>query len=301
MNERRLAAGAEITAEGKTHFRLWAPEHRRVELALEAGSGTPNYIAMQPEENGYFSCLVGGAPDGTRYRYRLEGDKLYPDPASRYQPQGPHGLSQVIDPSVFPWSDGGWKGLRTRGLVISEIHIGTFTQEGTWESAAKELAGLAETGITAVEIMPVADFPGAFGWGYDGVNLYAPSRLYGTPDDMRRFVDRAHQLHLGVILDIVYNHLGPEGNYLPAFSKYYFNDGKDTEWGTSINYDGSQSGPVREFIAGNAGYWIDEYHIDGLRLDATQSMYDNSKPHIVAENRRPGSVAGAGTRYRDHR
>jgi maltooligosyltrehalose trehalohydrolase len=217
-----------------------------------------------------------------RYRYKL-GDALYPDPASRFQPEGPHGPSQVVDPSAFAWTDGAWKGPAAEGRVIYEMHIGTFTPEGTWAAAKQHLPALAELGVTILEVMPVNDFPGRFGWGYDGVSLYAPTRLYGTPDAMRHFVDRAHALGLAVILDVVYNHFGPDANVFSKFSADYYSHGAPTEWGPAVNFDGPGSSAVREFIAGNAGYWIDEFHCDGLRIDASQSLKDTSPVHIVAE------------------
>jgi maltooligosyltrehalose trehalohydrolase len=226
---------------------------------------------------------VGGAGDGSRYRYRLDLDnRLYPDPASRFQPEGPHGPSQVVDPSRFAWTDGAWKGTPRAGQVIYEMHIGTFTGEGTWAAAVREFPELVACGITLLEVMPVADFPGRFGWGYDGVDLFAPTRLYGTPDDFRRFVDQAHAAGLGVLLDVVYNHFGPDGNYLTQFADGYLTDRYKNEWGQAINFDGDNSGPVREFVVANAGYWIDEYHIDGLRLDATQQIFDTSPDSVMA-------------------
>lgn len=283
---RRLPIGAEVVAEGGAHFRVWSPRRRAVEVVLEKKGrrepeGGPK--VLEPEGNGYFSGRVPSASAGKLYRFRLDGtDELYPDPASRFQPQGPHGPSQVIDPSIFPWTDGAWRGVTVKGQVIYEMHIGAFTKHGTWAAAAQELAELADAGITVLEVMPVADFPGKFGWGYDGVNLFAPTRLYGEPDDMRRFVDRAHALGLGVILDVVYNHVGPDGNYLKQFSENYFTDRYPNEWGEAINFDGDHSGPVREFFSANAGYWIDEFHLDGLRLDATQQIFDRSEDHILA-------------------
>ncbi len=219
---------------------------------------------------------------GTAYRYRLDSGS-FPDPASRFQPEGPHGPSQVDDPGSFKWTDANWKGVDRIGQVIYELHIGTFSPEGTFRGALKQLPELARLGITLLEVMPVADFPGNFGWGYDGVNLFAPTRLYGSPDDLRLFVDRAHALGLGVILDVVYNHLGPDGNYLREFSSDYFTDRHANEWGDAINFDGDNSQPVRELFIANAGYWIDEFHFDGLRLDATQQMFDASSVHILTE------------------
>jgi len=258
-----------------------------VEVVVETSAGTgrgtsPAGIALESEQQGYFSGLLPEAAAGTLYRYRIDGrSELYPDPASRFQPQGPHGPSQVIDPSRFSWTDQNWGGVGLLGQVIYEIHLGTFTREGTYEAAGRELKELSECGITVVEIMPVADFPGSFGWGYDGVDLFAPTRLYGTPDDFRRFVDRAHALGLGVILDVVYNHFGPDGNYLKPFSEHYFTDRYKNEWGEAINFDDEHAGPVREFFLANARYWIEEFHLDGLRLDATQQIFDRSSEHIL--------------------
>jgi maltooligosyltrehalose trehalohydrolase len=277
---RRMAVGAEVLASGGVHFRVWAPRCRLVEVIVE---GNPGFaMPLQPDDKGYFSGRCANAVAGTLYRFRLDGSSyLYPDPASRFQPQGPHGPSQVIDPSTFPWTDGLWTGVRREGQVLYEMHIGTFTREGTWEPAQRELPALADLGITVLEIMPVSEFPGLFGWGYDGVDLYAPTRLYGTPDEFRRFVDCAHSLGLGVILDVVYNHLGPDGNYLKQFAKEYFTDRYTTDWGEALNFDGPGAGPVREFFVSNAGYWIEEFHLDGLRLDATQTIYDSSDDNIL--------------------
>jgi maltooligosyltrehalose trehalohydrolase len=278
--KRRLPIGAEALSEGGVHFRVWSPR-RPPELVID-GRETFQALALERDKDGYYSAHVPEAGHGTRYRFRFPRDtKLYPDPASRFQPEGPHGPSQVIDPARFRWSDAGWRGVSLKGHVIYEMHIGTFTPEGTWQAAAQQLPELAELGITVVEMMPVADFSGRFGWGYDGVNFYAPSRLYGEPDDLRRFVDRAHSLGLGVILDVVYNHLGPDGNYLPQFSPDYFTDRYENEWGQAINFDGPESGPVREFFIANAAYWIDEFHLDGLRLDATQQIFDKSAENVM--------------------
>ena len=187
----------------------------------------------------------------------------------------------MIDPSAFAWTDRGWRGAGLAGQVIYEMHVGAFTREGTWEAAGRELSELADLGVTVIEVMPVADFTGRFGWGYDGVNLW-PTRLYGRPDDFRRFVDRAHATGLGVILDVVYNHFGPDGNYLGQFSKDYFTDRYKNEWGEAINFDGPNCGPVREYFVANAGYWVEEFHIDGLRLDATQQIFDTSADHVLS-------------------
>jgi maltooligosyltrehalose trehalohydrolase len=276
--ERRLPVGAEALPGGGVHFRVWAPARRRVEVVLETEGIT---VPLEPEGNGYFSGRVGQARVGSLYRYRLDGGQPYPDPASRFQPEGPHGPSQVIDSDTFTWTDENWNGVSLPGQVLYEMHLGTFTREGTWEAAIRQLPELARVGITVLEIMPVAEFSGRFGWGYDGVDLFAPTRLYGNPEDMRRFVDAAHRAGLGVILDVVYNHFGPDGNYLSQYSPDYVTDKYPNEWGKAINFDGPNSGPVREFFIANAGYWIDEFHLDGLRLDATQSICDDSPEHIL--------------------
>jgi maltooligosyltrehalose trehalohydrolase len=281
QTQRRFPIGAEIV-EGGAHFRVWAPKRRRVEVVLE-GSRNPAAMDLKAEANGYFWGAMPGVSAEAVYRFRLDGDaKLYPDPASRFQPEGPHGPSRIIDPRRYPWSDNAWRGVSLKGQVIYEMHIGTFSREGTWAAAERELPELAATGITVLEIMPVADFPGRFGWGYDGVNLFAPTRLYGSPDDFRHFVDRAHAAGLGVILDVVYNHIGPDGNYFTQFADDYFTDRYGNEWGEAINFDGPGAEPVREFFIANAGYWIEEFHLDGLRLDATQQIFDESQEHILA-------------------
>ncbi len=238
---------------------------------------------MKSEPNSFFEVFISQVSAGDLYRYQVNESETYPDPASRFQPTGPHGYSQVVDPGLFSWTDDGWPGLKLKGQVLYEMHLGTFTPGGTWASAAEKLEYLRDTGITALEVMPVADFPGRFGWGYDGVQLYAPASIYGTPDDMRSFINRAHALGLGVILDVVYNHLGPDGNYLAKFSPYYFSEEHTTDWGQGINFDGENSGPVREFFRENAAYWISEFHLDGLRFDATQDIHDDSEPHILRE------------------
>ncbi|HVS39406.1 MAG TPA: malto-oligosyltrehalose trehalohydrolase [Gemmataceae bacterium] len=276
--DRRLPVGADVVSSG-VRFRVWAPQRRRVEVIFDGDSSS---AALTPEGDGYFSAHVAAARTGMLYRFRLDGEAtLYPDPASRFQPQGPHGPSEIIDPSAFTWTDRAWRGAGLAGQVIYEMHIGAFTAKGTWEAAARELPELADLGATVIEVMPIADFAGRFGWGYDGVNLFAPTRLYGRPDDFRRFVDRAHAAGLGVILDVVYNHFGPDGAYLGAFSKDYFTDRYKNEWGEAINFDGPSSSPVREYFIANAGYWIEEFHIDGLRLDATQQIFDTSAEHIL--------------------
>ena len=291
---RRLPIGVELLTDTTLHVRVWAPGRRRVAVVVE-DPGHQAVIQLQAEPMGYFSGLVAPAKGDTLYRFRLDDDEtLYPDPASRFQPDGPHGPSRVVDPSRFAWTDARWPGARIAGQVIYEMHIGTFTREGSWAGAARELGELADLGITCIELMPVAEFAGRFGWGYDGVDLFAPTRLYGEPDDLRRFVDEAHHHGLAVILDVVYNHIGPDGNYLRHFSPGYFTDRNRTAWGEAINFDGPASGPVREFFLANARYWIEEFHLDGLRLDATQTLFDTSGDHILAAiGREVRAAAGA--------
>jgi len=283
---RRYPIGVEFlhrsSGPPQVHVRVWAPECTLVELVTEDDSGTKIDSPLDSEGNGYFSGFLENVQPGTKYRFRLDQGDAYPDPASRFQPEGPHGPSVMIDASMFTWSDDDWPGVQLAGQILYEIHIGTFTDEGTFAAAMERLGDLAEIGVTTIEVMPIADFPGRFGWGYDGVNLFAPSRLYGTPDDFRAFVDAAHRQGLGVILDVVYNHLGPDGNYLPRFSSRYLS-GKRTEWGDALNFDGEGAEPVRDFFTANARYWIEEFHLDGLRLDATQQIFDESSPHIIAD------------------
>ena len=278
---RRIPIGVELTRDG-AHARVWAPTRKSVELVSYNGGGrVASITSLESEENGYFSGVANELAAGTKYRFRLDRGEAFPDPASRFQPEGPHGPSQIIDPSSYNWTDSGWPGVGLEGLVISEIHIGTFTPGGTFRAALEKLDALAEVGINAIEIMPIADFPGRFGWGYDGVNLFAPSRLYGTPDDLRALVDAAHARGIGVILDVVYNHLGPDGNYLGQYSDRYHSGA--TEWGDGFNFEAEDAAPVRELFIENAGYWISEFHLDGLRLDATQGIHDRSPRHILAE------------------
>jgi maltooligosyltrehalose trehalohydrolase len=276
--QRRLSAGLELQSPGVSHARVWAPARKVVEVVLDANRART--WRLSPDEDGYFSGEVTGLKAGDRYWLRLDGLALRPDPVSRYQPDGPDGPSAVVDPHAFRWSDGAWGGVERDGQVLYEMHVGTFTAEGTWRAAAGEIERLADLGITVIEMMPVADFAGRFGWGYDGVNLYAPTRLYGTPDDLRQFVDRAHAHGIGVILDVVYNHVGPDGNYLADFSPDYFTDRYTNDWGRAINFEGPRG--ARDFFVENVGYWIAEFHFDGLRFDATQDMKDASPEHVLA-------------------
>src|SRR5438876_2367551 len=282
--KRRYPIGAEVIDGNQTDFRVWAPKARELDVVVEDGANSKRvFHALMPEADGYFSGTIDVGV-GTRYRLRLDADEnCYPDPASRFQPDGPHGASRIVDPTKFQWNDAEWPGLMLKGQILYEMHIGTFTQEGTWRAGAEQLTELARVGITVIEMMPVAEFPGRFGWGYDGVDLFAPSHLYGTPDDLRAFVDRAHSLGLGVILDVVYNHFGPDGNYLGAFSDDYLTRGNENEWGDSINFDDRNSGPVREFFITNGRYWVEEFHFDGFRFDALHAIRDRSSEYIIGE------------------
>jgi maltooligosyltrehalose trehalohydrolase len=262
-----------------THFRVWAPDTDRVDLVLEPNGRT---VALDATSDGYFEGFVTDVGTGQRYRYRLDGGDPLPDPASRFQPEGVHGPSEVVDPSAYEWQEADWHGIEQKDLVFYELHVGTFTPEGTFRAAAEKLEYLRDLGVTAVELMPVADFPGRWNWGYDGAALYAPSRAYGQPDDLRAFVDRAHALGLAVFLDVVYNHLGPDGAYLAAYGPV-FTDKHHTPWGDAINLDDEGSAGVRGFILDNALHWLREYHFDGLRLDATHALVDDSDPHVLAE------------------
>jgi maltooligosyltrehalose trehalohydrolase len=283
--KRKFAVGAEIIPEAGIHFRLWAPGKKTIDVILFKGIDKPgDRFKLDKKENGFFEGIVPPAAAESMYKFSIDGsDDYYPDPASRFQPFGPHGPSQVIDYNSFDWTDTQWKGINNNNVIIYEMHIGTFTSEGTWKAAEEKLPYLAETGINLLEIMPVAEFPGEFGWGYDGVAFFAPTRLYGKPDDFKSFINNAHRHGIAVILDVVYNHLGPDGNYLAKYSDYYITDKYSNDWGSAINYDGNYSQPVREFFKTNARFWIEEYHLDGLRLDATQDIFDASDVHILAE------------------
>jgi len=261
-----------------TRFRVWAPGARLVEVLVEGAEPLP----LAPSKSGHHEATLDSVGAGARYRFRIDGAGPFPDPASRSQPEGVHGPSEVVDPYVFRWTDAAWRGLSLDELSVYELHVGAFSPEGTFAGAAARLPHIVELGVTAVELMPVADFPGARNWGYDGVSLFAPARCYGTPDDLRRLVDEAHRLGLGVLLDVVYNHLGPDGNYLGAYGPYFTARHK-TPWGDALNFDGEGSAEVREFFAENALRWIREYHADGLRLDATHAIVDDSPRHVLAE------------------
>ena len=265
-----------------TRFRVWAPEAQGVELVIESGVA-PEATPMERGADGHFELTRADVVPGTRYRYRVDGRGPFPDPASRFQPVGVHGPSEVIDPRDFEWTDTEWHGLPRERLVLYELHVGTFTAEGTFQSAMRRLPWLVELGVTAVLLMPVSDFPGTRNWGYDGVAPFAPARCYGSPNDLRAFVNAAHRAGLAVHLDVVYNHLGPDGAYQGTFSRQYYSQSHDSPWGQGINYDGPGSESVRRYVVENALHWVHDYHIDGLRLDATHAITDDSPVPIVAE------------------
>lgn len=272
-----MAFGAEISAQG-TRFALWAPVASRVELCLQ---GAPPRT-MESSRPGWFELLTD-APAGSRYRFRIDGDMEVPDPASRFQPEGVHGPSEVIDPCCYPWRHADWRGRAWEETVVYELHTGTFTPSGDYAGIASKLDYLRQLGVTAIELMPQGAFPGRRGWGYDGVFPYAPHASYGRPDDLKALIDEAHRCGLMVFMDVVYNHFGPEGNYLHAYAPDFFTSRHHTPWGDAIDYDGRHSHWVREFFIHNALYWLEEYRCDGLRLDAVHAIFDDSDPHILTE------------------
>ena len=286
--------GATVIDAGTVRFCVWAPAARKVEVEIYPPPEGIVRHAMAEEGGGVWSGVADGGP-GTLYRYRLDEEWGYPDPYSRSQPEGVHGPSQVVDPGAFGWTDNGWPGLDLDKLVIYECHVGVYTPQGTFDALIGQLDALRSLGVTALELMPIAEFPGSRNWGYDGASLFAPSSVYGGHENLRRLVDAAHAHGLGVILDVVYNHLGPDGNYLPTYSPDYFTSRHQTPWGDAVNFDGENSGYVRRYVSDNALMWLREYHIDGFRLDATEQIYDDSDKHIlqelaeiVAENRLSG-------------
>ncbi|PIQ96046.1 MAG: malto-oligosyltrehalose trehalohydrolase [Nitrospinae bacterium CG11_big_fil_rev_8_21_14_0_20_56_8] len=268
--------------EAGTHFRVWSPTANLLELEIVSASPSRR-LPMRKDEQGYHTATVPHLAPGTLYRYPIDGGMAFPDPASRFQPQGVHGPSEIIDLRRFPWSDENWTGIDLEHLVLYELHVGTFSPEGTFAGVEHRLPYLRDLGVTAIELMPVAEFPGRCNWGYDGVDLFAPSRNYGRPEDLQRLVNRAHDLGLAVFLDVVYNHLGPEGAYLGSFSPHYYSPKHKCPWGDAVNLDDRFCEPVRHFFIENALHWIHEYHIDGLRLDATHAMVDESPTHFLKE------------------
>lgn len=277
IDPKQKPLGALVQPDG-VQFRVWAPEVQQVELVLDT-EGDPR---MMNRVGDYFETRITGLAAGARYRYRVDGGAPVPDPASRYQPDGVHGPSQVVDPARYEWQDGGWKGLPQRDLAFYELHVGTFTEAGTFRGVMEQLPYLKRLGVTAVEIMPVGDFPGRWNWGYDPAAFFAPSRAYGSPDDLRALVDAAHQHGLAIFLDVIYNHFGPDGSYAAIFGKF-FTHKHSSPWGDGINLDDDHSEGVRHFFIDNALHWLTEYHFDGLRLDATHALQDDSETHFLAE------------------
>jgi maltooligosyltrehalose trehalohydrolase len=275
--------GAVADADG-IRFRVWAPDARSVQVHLRRpGETRETRLELPAGCCGTHEAVIPHARPGDRYAYSIDGGSPLPDPASRFLPDGVHGWSEIVDPSRFAWTDAEWNGVDPHRAVVYELHVGTFTPEGTFAAAAEKIPYLADLGITAIELMPLGDFPGRWNWGYDGVALYAPSRAYGHPDHLRALVNTAHEAGMGVIVDVVYNHLGPEGAYLPAFSRQFLTAKHHTPWGHAVNLDDEGSSAVRELLSDNALHWIHEYHADGLRLDATHALIDSHPRHFVAE------------------
>jgi malto-oligosyltrehalose trehalohydrolase len=272
--------GTQLLDGGATRFRLWAPSAHRVEL-IRPQSGARS--AMSPAGEGWYQLELADAGPGTLYRYRIDDRIEVPDPASRCNPQDVHGPSMVVDPAAFDWGDERWRGLPWERSVIYELHVGTFTPEGSFRAAEDRLAHLVDLGITAIELMPIAECPGAHNWGYDGVLPFAPEARYGAPEALKRLIAAAHRRGLMVFLDVVYNHFGPEGNYLGAYATGFFTERHRTPWGAAINFDGAGSRTVRDFFLHNALYWLEEYHFDGLRFDAVHTIRDDSPVHVLGE------------------
>lgn len=275
----RMPFGAQMIEQGKVRFRLWAPALSQVMLRLD--EYPPR--AMEALADGWFELVSDDARAGSRYCYQISEELCVPDPASRFNPDDVHGASSVINAGSFIWQDEEWYGRPWHEAVIYEVHVGAFTPEGTFAALEKKLDYLVELGITALELMPVAQFPGHRDWGYDGTLLFAPHNDYGSPDDLKRLVQSAHQRGLMVLLDVVYNHFGPEGNYLHHYAPQFFTEHHHTLWGAAINFDGEDSRTVRDFYIHNALYWLEEYHFDGLRLDAVHAVIDDSRPDILQE------------------
>jgi maltooligosyltrehalose trehalohydrolase len=261
---------------------VWAPVSERLSVRLVGGAGADRVVPMAKSESGYFETLVDHAAAGTRYFYFLENGSDRPDPASRFQPEGVHGPSEVVDFGEFQWTDAAWKGLELDASVFYELHVGTYTREGTFEALIPHLRDLKELGVTTIELMPVAQFPGGRNWGYDGVQPFAPQNSYGGPRGLQKFVNAAHSHGLAVALDVVYNHLGPEGNYFSAYGPY-FTAKYQTPWGQAINFDDAGSDAVRNFFIQNALQWLENYHVDVLRLDAVHGIFDFSASHFLAD------------------
>jgi maltooligosyltrehalose trehalohydrolase len=275
--------GAQITDDGSVRFRLWAPQAKQVDLVLNDGRGITQMLPMTGSADGWYELVTDKARAGSLYRYRIDGKTEVPDPASRRNPNDVHGPSEVVDPTEFDWDDDGWHSRPWHEAVIYELHVGTFTPEGTFAGVESRLDHLVELGVTVIELMPIADFPGSRGWGYDGVLPYSPEAAYGTPNELKSLIAAAHRRGLAVMLDVVYNHFGPEGNYLGLYAPQFFTERHHTPWGAAINFDGQDSRAVRDFFIHNTLYWLEEYHFDGLRFDAVHAIIDDSKKHILTE------------------
>lgn len=277
-----LPFGAELAPDGSARFRLWAPAEHAVSLVLEEPSGD-TILPMTPTEAGWFELTTRRASTGTRYRYRLGDGLRVPDPASRFQPDGVHGASLLVDPTAYRWQNDEWAGRPWQETVLYEVHLGCFSPEGNFDGARRRLDHLSRLGVSALELMPVAEFEGRRNWGYDGALLFAPHAGYGTPGQLKRLIDEAHGRSLMVFLNVVYNHFGPSGNYLSRYAPAFFTERYHTPWGAAINFDGPESRPVRDFFIHNALYWLAEYRIDGLRFDAVHAIRDASQPDILEE------------------
>jgi malto-oligosyltrehalose trehalohydrolase len=288
--------GAEITDDGQVRFRLWAPGARKVDLSLDDGKGVAQILPMSRLEGGYYEIVTDRAKAGSLYRYRIDGENEVPDPASRLNPQDVHGPSQVVDPTEFDWTDAGWHSRPWHEAVVYELHVGTFSPEGTFAGVQARLDHLVELGVTVIELMPIGDFPGKRGWGYDGVLLFAPESAYGTPNELKSLIAAAHKRGIAVMLDVVYNHFGPEGNYLGMYAPQFFTERHHTPWGAAINFDGEHSRPVRDFFINNTVYWLEEYHFDGLRFDAVHAIIDKSQQHIMTEIAEAARAYAGGSR-----
>jgi maltooligosyltrehalose trehalohydrolase len=273
--------GAEVLSDG-VRFRVWAPSVNSMSLSLEE-SGISKVLPMDVAADGWFEINTTEAHPGSRYRFVLESGLHVPDPASRFNPDDVHGASMVVQPSTFDWQDSDWQGRPWEDAVIYELHVGTFSPEGTFAGVEQRLDYLRDLGVTALELMPLADFPGRRNWGYDGVLQFAPDSTYGTPDDLKRLVQAAHRRGLMVFLDVVYNHFGPDGNYLHTYAKPFFTERHHTPWGAAINLDGTHNGVVRDFFIHNALYWLEEFNLDGLRFDAVQALIDDSETRFLSE------------------
>ena len=269
--------GAEVLPDGRVRFQLWAPSQAAVALVVE---DEQRVLPMAPLEDGFFGLTTDAARVGSRYRFQLEDGFRVPDPASRWQPEDVHGPSVVVDPRAYAWQHTAWRGRPWAEAVLYELHVGAFTEEGTFDGVRRRLDHLAELGVTAIELMPLAEFSGTRNWGYDGVMPFAPDAAYGSPDDLKRLIDEAHARGLMMFLDVVYNHFGPEGNYLPRYAKSFFEPDEHTPWGAAINY---KVRAVREFALHNVLYWLEEFRFDGLRFDAVDRIIDRGEEHILKE------------------